>query len=167
MKFYTMFDNGSGSLAIMPHPPAGESLAAHVQFLAENGFHSVISLLTDTEARKLGLTEEGDAVIEGGMDFRSFPVSDMGVPDELPAFYNLACDISRLIKQERRIVVHCWAGIGRSGLLASAVLVVLGDKPDTVFNRVTMARGKQVPETQEQKRWFVQEFLPFFDNAIH
>ncbi|MEQ8207198.1 MAG: protein-tyrosine phosphatase family protein, partial [Woeseia sp.] len=126
MKFHTVIDSGSGSLAIMPHPKSDGPLDSTIELLSKSCIDTVISLLTLTEEQELDLTDERAAVIQHGMQFRSFPIRDKGVPLDLPAFCELAADISRLIEQKHRVVLHCWAGIGRSGLLAATILVRMG-----------------------------------------
>jgi protein tyrosine phosphatase len=108
----------------------------------------------------LGLSDEKSVVLEQGMEFSSFPILDQGVSEDLVAFCDLARDIARGITNKQRMVVHCWAGIGRSGLLASAILVLLGHDSKTVFDPVTRLRGEPIPETEEQRNWFINEVLP-------
>ena len=160
MKIYTVIDNGSGSLAIMPHPSSGISLHSDIECLARSGFDTVVSLLTKAEEQELDLSNESVVVAESGMGFRSFAIPDKRVPQDLPAFCELASEIVNLIGQERRVIVHCWAGIGRSGLLASTVLVLMEHNPGTVFDQVTRVRGETVPETRDQVDWFVDKVLP-------
>jgi protein-tyrosine phosphatase len=155
-----VIDKGSGSLAIAPHPSSASSLHFDVEYWASSGIDTVVSLLTDTEEQELDLSNERTVVAENGMNFRSFAVPDMCVPQDLPAFCELATEIVHLIGRKRRIIVHCWAGIGRSGLLASAVLVLMGHDPETVFDLVTMVRGESVPDTQDQVDWFVEKVVP-------
>ena len=150
----------------MPHPSSGKTLYSDIEYLAKSGIDTVISLLTDIEEKELSLSNEKAVVVMHSMDFRSFPFLDKRVPHDLPAFCELASDISHLVEQKHRVIVHCWAGIGRSGLLASAVLVLMGHDPKTVFDLVTKVRGKSVPETQEQFSWFVHKVLPYLSNLI-
>jgi len=58
----------------------------------------------------------------------------------------------------KNVLVHCRQGIGRSGLIASGVLMNSGIKPDEAMQIVSSARGISVPETPEQRRWI--EKLP-------
>ena len=164
MKLYTVIDNGSGSLAIAPHPSSGSSLHFDVEYWAESGIDTVVSLLTETEEQELDLSNERTVVAKHGMTFRSFAVPDMRVPQALPAFCELATEIAHLIRRKRRILVHCWAGIGRSGLLASAVLVLMGHDPETVFDLVTKVRGESVPDNQDQVDWFSDKIVPHLTN---
>ncbi len=155
-----MIDKGSGSLAIAPHPSSGSSLHFDIEYWAKSGIDTVVSLLTDAEEQELDLSNERAVVAEHGMNFRSFAVPDMRVPQDLSGFCELAAEIAHLIGEKRRIMVHCWAGIGRSGLLASTVLVLMGHDPETVFDLVTKVRGESVPDTQAQVDWFADEVVP-------
>ena len=53
-------------------------------------------------------------------------------------------------------MIHCRAGIGRSSLLAAAVLRVEGRTADEAWQRITEARGLPVPDTDEQRDFLVQ-----------
>jgi hypothetical protein len=44
-------------------------------------------------------------------------------------------------------------GIGRSSLMAAAVLIHLGKPPDTFLQEITKARGLRVPDTALQEAW--------------
>jgi len=59
---------------------------------------------------------------------------------------------------EKNAGVHCRQGIGRSGLVASGVLMSSGIKANEAMQIVSSARGISVPETPEQRRWI--EELP-------
>ncbi len=50
----------------------------------------------------------------------------------------------------KSVVVHCRQGIGRSGLIAIAVLMQAAQKLDEAIALVSRARGREVPETPEQ-----------------
>ncbi|TXH69619.1 MAG: hypothetical protein E6Q83_09380 [Thiothrix sp.] len=50
-------------------------------------------------------------------------------------------------------MIHCRAGIGRTSLIAGAVLILLGLKPEAALKHLSQARGVQVPDTEEQAQW--------------
>jgi protein-tyrosine phosphatase len=51
------------------------------------------------------------------------------------------------------VAVHCWGGVGRSSLIAAAVLVGRGTDAEQAWARIAEARGVPVPETDEQRAW--------------
>ena len=164
MKIYPIYDDDTGLLAVMPHPSSGDLLQSQLDYLAKCNFDIVVSLLTKNEEQELGLERERETAIELGMEFVSFPINDMSNPEDMSSFYGLATKIATQIEEEQRVVVHCRAGVGRSGLLSAAILVVLGLNAEDAFDLVTRARGEVVPETSEQSEWFFEDYLPYVES---
>ena len=61
--------------------------------------------------------------------------------------------LSQRLSEGSGLVVHCRQGIGRSSLLAAALLQHAGLDHETAFTRIEAARGRPVPDTAEQKEW--------------
>jgi protein-tyrosine phosphatase len=78
-----------------------------------------------------------------------FPISDFGVPDDREAFWSLASKIATQLKAGRRVLIHCGAGIGRTGTLATCVLLGLGQTDVQAQQAVSMTGSH--PETPEQR----------------
>ena len=51
------------------------------------------------------------------------------------------------------IVIHCRAGIGRTGMVAAGVLLHCGFEPDEALEHISLKRGVTVPDTDEQIEW--------------
>ena len=79
----------------------------------------------------------------------SFPVADFGVPDDREAFWALACRMGKRLTGGGRVVIHCGAGIGRTGTLAACVLLALGEPPAPAEQAVAAAGSH--PETDPQR----------------
>jgi protein-tyrosine phosphatase len=53
----------------------------------------------------------------------------------------------------RRVAIHCHQGLGRSPLVAAALLVRSGHSPDAAWNLISQKRRQIVPETGAQREW--------------
>lgn len=144
---------GRGRLVIMAHPGLPRDPAAVIEAVARAGIGEVVSLLEAHESRQLGLLDEASLVASRSMNFVSFPIADMGVPSSLRDFARLSWRLYRQIEGGVDTLLHCRGGIGRSGLLAAAILLHDGREVGTAFAAVAKARGRRVPETEEQGDW--------------
>lgn len=149
---YTVARDLPGTLSTMPAPAGGVELTDSVADLAEDGVDVVVSLLPPHQAAALELEDEESAATRAGLTFRSFPIADFGVPERAPAEEFLRT-LSQDLDQGEHVAVHCWAGVGRSSLIAAALLVRRGTAPDAAWARIAEARGVPVPETDEQRAW--------------
>ena len=138
----------------MPHPRAGD-----MPGLARAGVTRVVSLLPTADAAALGLAGEGDWAAAAGRSFHRTAIPDFGTLP-LADFAALSRDISGWIEAGEGVAIHCRAGIGRSGMVASGVLVALGDEAEAAMDRVSAARGMRVPETAAQRQLVVEFSRP-------
>jgi protein-tyrosine phosphatase len=152
---------GPGRLATMAHPRGGPWLAEEMTGLSHAGVDVFVSALTWDEDRRLGLTEAADAAAAVGIEFMSFPIADRGVPrardiagdTEVVA---LGVRLAAHVRAGRFVVTQCFAGIGRSTLLAAVTLVMLGTGPERALEMVSEARGLPVPDTEAQRHWLYE-----------
>jgi protein-tyrosine phosphatase len=151
---------GSGRLAVAPRPRGGDWLEDEVRSWRSHGVDVVVSLLTSDEAAELDLAQEKELCDANGIQFVAFPIVDRAVPPSGESMRELVARLVELMRDGKSIVIHCRQGIGRSGMVALAVLAAEGMDFERAIAIVSAARGCPVPETAEQQRWlasFVKE----------
>ncbi len=156
---------GEGFIAIMAHPAQEQDAAATIASIAGQGVRQVVSLLEPSEASALGLDAEAQLVAAQSMAFVSFPIPDMGLPASLTDFATLAHDLYRQVDAGVNSLVHCRGGVGRSGLLAAAVLLHCDLDPRQACAQITRIRGLRVPETPEQRDWLLANHASIYNLA--
>jgi protein-tyrosine phosphatase len=152
----------SGRLAISARPRGGDWLEDEIEGWRKQGIDTVVSLLTASESEELGLTDEGRYARAHGVHFVSFPIEDRNVPASAAKLQELAAQLGSEVQQGKNVAVHCRQGIGRSAIVSAAVLLLVGDDLDQALTSISSARGLEVPETIEQRRW-IQQFAKAHD----
>lgn len=125
----------------------------------ESAFEEMTYLGIDTVVRLTSLGEVMEnsplyaAKIERGeipWDEREFPVEDFGVPEDEEGFLRLARETAQMLREGKRMMIHCLGGIGRTGTFAICVLMALGYPQEDAITRVKEAGS--CPESLEQWR---------------
>jgi protein-tyrosine phosphatase len=155
MTSYLINGPWPGKLAIIPRPRGGDWFEDEVRLLKEEGFDTVVSMLTRDETEELGLYEEGRVARSCGLRFCNYPIPDLGVPSSRETAREFLETLHGDLLAGRKIAIHCRGSIGRSGLVASSLLVLSGIDPAEAFRQVSNVRGVSAPETAEQKDWVI------------
>ena len=156
--FYEIELIGSGFLAVMAKPVAGEWIDEEFAGLYQAGLRQVVSLLETHEAHEVGLSEEKELCAKHGLEYASYPIPDRGLPPTVSGFAELTKSIYHASAGGQSTVIHCRAGIVRTGLVAAGVLLHAAFSVDDAFTRITQRRGVAVPDTQEQRDWLLAHF---------
>lgn len=149
---YTVQRAGAGTISTMGKPRSRQWLAGDMVALRELGVDILVSAMTHDERARWGLAHIEKAAIDAGLQFVEIPIPDRHVPDR-EAIADTIAYLTGEYRAGRHIVFHCWAGIGRSSLLAASVLVTDGVAPEEAWDLLTEARGYRVPDTDEQRAW--------------
>lgn len=144
---------GSGFLAVMAKPVAGEWIDDEFSGMASAGLFKVVSLLEEHEAIEVGLGEEAQLCERHGLKFQSYPIADRGLPPTIEGFAETTKKLYHEIAGGLSTVVHCRAGIGRTGLVAAGILLHAAFDVDEAFAHISDRRGVEVPDTDEQRDW--------------
>lgn len=142
-----------GRLAILRRPQSAKALDGVVAEWRAAGIEAVTCLMEPDELQGLGLEREAEACREAGLSFIELPITDFGVPASSARIMPAVQRIVATLRRGGSVGIHCNQSVGRSGLLASCVLVALGFEPVEAFHVISKSRGTAVPETSEQRRW--------------
>lgn len=84
-----------------------------------------------------------------------FDIPDYGEPDDREAFAALVHDCANRLKAGGNLLVHCGAGIGRTGMLAECILLALGVQGKAA--RLTVEKAGAGAETEEQREIMIAD----------
>lgn len=106
------------------------------------GAQGVVTLLEPEEMAMLDIRHLPESVGRLGLWWRHLPIRDMCAPDESfdAAWAEEGTRLRRILEEGGRFVVHCWAGLGRSGTVAARLLVEFGVPPESAIIDVREAR---------------------------
>ena len=117
---------------------------------------TVVCLTPRSEVRELSPAYD-KAIAQGDMPWRwtHLPMPNYGVPEDAAAFRAGVPRIAQALKSGESVMMHCAAGIGRTGSTAACVLKALGLSTRDALERVREAGSN--PENANQSGfvdWF-------------
>ena len=140
----------------MPRPRGDDWLEDEVKRLELNGVQTIVSLLEFQEIAELGLECEKTFCLKHNVNFINYPIQDRGLPQERQSLNELIGKLRSKLYQGERIVIHCRMGIGRSSMIAAAVLIEDEMTANEIFGEISKIRGLTVPDTEDQVNWLKQ-----------
>ena len=157
-SIYRVKNIGACNIALAPRPRGGEDLDDEMSAWRAAGVDLVVSLLETSEALELELVAQEASCAKNGISFRRFSIPDRGIPDRRDNFISFIALLAKEVEAGKSLVIHCRAGIGRTGLVACCLLQSLGIKTEQAWMRLSEARGVSIPDTAEQ-RMYAEAFL--------
>ena len=146
---------GEKRVGTMARPRGNDWLEDEIKGLKSRKVDCLVSLLESSEETELGLENEGKLCRKYEIEFINFPIEDVTTPDNEEEFIQLARKLADKITKGKKVVMHCRMGIGRSSILAAAILISLEYEGKNGFEIIKKYRGLNVPDTIEQKNWIL------------
>lgn len=140
-----------GEIAGMAKPL---SIVADLEFLKDHGIEAIVSL-TQFQLHKT-------LIEEFGFEYKHIPVPDFTPPtqSQIEEFLSF---VNGLTSSKKKIVVHCDAGIGRTGTMLACYLVSKGHTAQYAISEVRRRRPGSI-ETLEQADAIIQYEERFLKN---
>ncbi len=140
-------------LAVMRQPG---SLRDDLGVIAAWKPHLMLSLMEGDELARVGVPVQllAAELAVLGVDWLHLPVPNLQAPDERfeTAWLDLWPRLDREFRQGGRVFLHCYAGLGRTGTVASMILMQYGMSARDAIRTVRAARPGSV-ETVEQEHY--------------
>lgn len=129
------------------------------EFLAEArqlGIQRVVSLTPRSELAELSPSYHA-AVLAGKLPFTwsHLPMRNFGLPEDIVGFRQEVRAVAGALRQGETVLLHCAAGMGRTGSAAACVLKALGMDTTQALRKVRDAGSN--PQNAEQSglvEWF-------------
>ena len=92
-----------------------------------------------------------------------FPIRDVSVPDSRHTTIAILDAIDQHQKQDRMVYLHCWGGVGRTGVIVGCWLARHGCAGEfaltqlrEIWRQCPKSTSRKSPETEEQERYILQ-----------
>ena len=95
-----------------------------LQSISNQEIKCIVSLLTKTELSALKIKDLKKNIKMQGFQHYTEEIEDLGVPSQIRmnSFKRLIKNIISEIRRDNNVLIHCNAGMGRSGLVAGVIL---------------------------------------------
>jgi protein-tyrosine phosphatase len=145
-----------GSLWLGSMPGRFESWSAFEARAQRARLALVVCLTPRSELAELSPSYHA-AVVQGTVPFRwlNLPMPNFGVPEDRAAFRHEVQHIANALRHGDAVLLHCAAGMGRTGSTAACVLKALGLDTEEALQRVRDAGSN--PQNAQQSGvvdWF-------------
>lgn len=146
----------AGQVWLGSMPGRFESWAAFESEARAAGIAIVVCLAPREELAELS-PEYHAALARGQLPFRWLlvPMRNFGLPDDPAAFRRDIAGIAQSVRGGDRVLLHCAAGLGRTGSAAACLLKALGVDEQDALERVRAAGSN--PQNAQQSglvHWF-------------
>lgn len=138
-----------GKLYLSSMPGREEPLQEFLRDMEDSGIGHILCLVSDEEIAEKS-PDYLEAIHRGAVPARLWqhPIPDYGAPDQPHEILQALESMKQLLIGGESVVIHCAAGIGRTGMVAVALLTRLGFSQPVATR--TIGQAGSTPETEEQ-----------------
>jgi len=131
------------------------------------GATTIVTLNEEEELSQMGISDLFEKLQEFKMKSMVFQIKDMNIPlhTESNQFVEFILSIVKRVKEGEKVIVHCKAGKGRTGLVVGCCLVSVGLLPQKAVELVRRTRAGTI-QTWAQER-YVKKFQDYTLEYLH
>ena len=145
---------GAGQVALSPVPGRFGTYEENLSAILHWGPSMVLSMTTQAKLDVSGAESFGDDLATLDIIWHHLPIEDFGVPDAaIDARWGAVSEqAAQILATGGKILTHCAAGCGRSGMVALRLMIEAGEDPNAALARLRLSRPCAV-ETDAQFAW--------------
>lgn len=145
-------DLGDGSvMALTACPGRKGDYAASLDRICHWNPTAVLSLIEEQEF-PFDPAQFGADLSSKGIAWLRFPIRNYSTPEGNEDWPAVARKVRDILDGKGRVLIHCWGGLGRSGMVAARLLTERGEAASVAIKQVRLARPGAI-ETEAQERW--------------
>lgn len=149
--------NNKVALTILPgRKDHSRELQEDLAEIKKNEISGIVVLISSDEMDSYGVPSLLDSYTENGIDYLHQPIVDQKVPNKKD-IASINQFIDDKLRSDKKVLIHCVGGLGRSGLVAACYLKHIGYNSDNAIQIVRKARTLRAIETAEQEK-FVHDY---------
>lgn len=143
-----------GQIGLCRLPGSISSLKSDVEAICNFGADHVLSLTPAEEMHAKGAASLPMLLAQRGIVWHHFPIVDYStpLPEQEQAWNSLSAQMHGALDDGRTVVIHCYAGIGRTGMVTMRLMVERGVPPKDALSRIRAVRPGAV-ERPAQYDW--------------